>query len=97
MMTHALLLTVGECGKDFAKFGDFRYNFADDENGTKEDSASFFRHLHGKMVAIEAAESVSDGSGRFYIAVDFKDWNGVNVRVLPMPFTVSSVETEISL
>jgi hypothetical protein len=95
-MTHANVLRIGEGGKDFAVFGDVRCNFDDDENGTKEEAAAFFRRLKGKMAAIEAPESTNDGGTRFYIAVDFMDWSGNNV-VIPMPFTVSSVEMEISI
>jgi hypothetical protein len=41
---------------------------------------------------------MSDGAGRFYIAVDLMPGSDENsLRVLPMPFTVSSVSMEISL
>jgi hypothetical protein len=95
MMTHANVLRIEEVGKDFAVFGNVRYNFGDDKNGTREEAAAFFRRHKGKMAAIEASESVSDGSGRFYIAVDFMDRNGSNVSVMAMPFTVSSVEISV--
>ena len=92
MMTHANILKIEEAGRDYAVFGNVRYNFDDDEVGTKEEAAAFFRGLVGKDAAIEAAESASDGTGRFYIGVDFMDWNGSNVKVIPIPFNVSSVE-----
>jgi hypothetical protein len=97
-MTHANLVKIGEGGRDFADFGNLRYHFKDDENGTKENAASFFRNLKGKLAAIEAPESMSDGARRFYIAVDLMPGSDENsLRVLPMPFTVSSVSMEISL
>src|ERR1700720_1349172 len=58
------------------------------------DSASGKWHL-GKDAAIEAPESASDGSGWHYISVDFRQWNGSNVKVMPIPFTVSSVELSL--
>ena len=92
MMTHANIFKIEEVGTDYAVFGNVRYNFDDDEAGTKEEAAAFFRGLVGKDAAIEAAESASDRTGRFYIGVDFMDWNGSNVKVIPIPFNVSSVE-----
>jgi hypothetical protein len=91
-MTHANIYEIKEVGRDFAMFGNIRYNFDDDENGTKEEAAAFFRGLKGKMAAIEAPESASNGRRQVYIAVDFWDWDGSNVKVIPFPFTVSSVE-----
>jgi hypothetical protein len=97
-MTHANLFKIGEGGRDFADFEHVRYYFEDDENGTKEEAASFFRNLKGKLAAIEAPESTSNGGRRFYIAVDFMPGSDENhFRALPMPFTVSSVSMEISL
>ena len=92
MMTHANILRVEEVGKDYAVFGNVRYNFDDDETGTKEEAAAFFRRLVGKDAAIEAAESANDGTGRVYVGVDFMGWNENNVKVIPIPFRVSSVE-----
>jgi hypothetical protein len=92
MMTHANIFKIEEAGRDYAVFGNVRYNFDDDETGTKEEAAAFFRPLVGKDAAIEAAESANDGTGRFYIGVDFMDRNENNVKVIPIPFRVSSVE-----
>jgi hypothetical protein len=92
MMTHANIFKIEGAGRDYAVFGNVRYNFDDDEVGTKEEAAAFFRGLVGKDAAIEAAESASDGMGRFYIGVDFIDRNGNNVKVIPIAFAVSSVE-----
>jgi hypothetical protein len=95
MMTRANVYKIKEAGKDFAVFGNVRYNFADDEIGTKEEAAAFFRGHLGKNAAIEAPKSASDGSGRHYISVDFREWNGNKVKVMPIPFTVSSVELSL--
>jgi hypothetical protein len=95
MMTHVKIVKVEEGGKNFAVIGNRRYNFDDDENGTKEDAAAFFRGLKGKMVAIEAPESAINGTGQVYIGVDFWDVDGSNIRVIPFPFTVSSVEISL--
>ena len=92
-MTHANVSKVENVGKDYAIFGNVRCNFDDDENGTKEQAAAFFRRCIGKYAAIEAPESLSDGTGRFYISVDFRDWRESNVRIMPMPFSVCSVES----
>ena len=51
MMTHANIFKIEEVGKDYAVFGNTRYNFADDETGTKEEAAAFFRGLLGKIDA----------------------------------------------
>jgi hypothetical protein len=91
-MTHANVFRIEEVGKDFTVFGNVRYNFDDSENGTKEEAAAFFRTRVGRYAAIEAPESASDSSGRFYISVDFMEWEGNHVRVMPIPFAVSSVE-----
>jgi hypothetical protein len=61
MMTHANILKVEEVGKDYAVFGNVRYNFDDDETGTKEEAAAFFRGLMGKDAAVEAAGSARVG------------------------------------
>jgi hypothetical protein len=95
MMTHVNVFEIAEVGKDFAVFGNIRYNFDDDETGTKEDAAAFFQGLKGKKVAIEAPESAGDGTGHHYVAVDFWDLNGDNVKVIPFPFSVSSVEISL--
>jgi hypothetical protein len=92
MMTHANIFRIEEAGRDYAVFGNVRYNFDDDEVGTKEEAAAFFRGLVGKEAAIEAAESANDGTGRFYIGVDFMERNGGNVETIPISFAVSSVE-----
>lgn len=91
MMTHANIFKIEEAGRDYAVFGNVRYNF-DDEIGTKEAAAAFFQGLVGKDAAIEAAESANDGTGRFYIGVDFMERNDNNVKVIPIPFRVSTVE-----
>jgi hypothetical protein len=95
MMTHANVFRIEEVGKDFAVFGHVRYNFDDGENCTKEEAAAFFRHLKGKMAAIEAPESAIDGTGHFYISVDFMESDGGYGRVMPIPFAVSSVEISV--
>jgi hypothetical protein len=92
MMTHANILKVEEVGEDYAVFGNVRYNFADDETGTKEEAAAFFRGLVGKDAAIEAAESVRERNGWVCIGVDFMDRTENSVKVIPMPFRVSSIE-----
>lgn len=97
MMTHANIFRVEEAGKDFAVFGNVRYNFEDNEVGTKEEAAAFFPGRVGEEVAIEAPESKNDGTGWFYISVDFREWNGNTVKVMPIPFAVSSVEIALQL
>jgi hypothetical protein len=92
MMTHANILKVEEARKDYAVFGNVRYNFDDDETGTKEEAAAFFRGLVGKDAAIETAESVRGGSGRVYIGVDFMDRSKNSVKVVRIPFRVSNIE-----
>jgi hypothetical protein len=91
-MTHANVYKVEDVGEDYTIFGNLRCNFEDHENGTKEEAAAFFRRCIGKDAAIEAPESVSDGTGRFYISVDFRDQHENIVRIMPIPFSVSSVE-----
>ena len=63
MMTHANIVRIEEVGKDYAVFGNTRYNFADDETGTKEEAAAFFRRLIGKDAAIEAASLLATEQG----------------------------------
>lgn len=74
-----------------------RVNFADGEEFSKEDAGRFFRGRIGKPVALESEESVSDGSGSFYVAVDFWRPTDNSVRVIPMNFSISSVEAEVLL
>jgi hypothetical protein len=51
MMTHVNVFEIEEVGEEYAVFGNIRYNFDDDDHGTKEDAAAFFRGLKGKKVA----------------------------------------------
>jgi hypothetical protein len=91
-MTRANIFKIEEVGKDYAVFGNTRYNFADDETGTKEEAAAFFRGLLGKDAAIDAAEPVGEPGRRVYVGVDFMGWHENNVNVVPIPFRVSSIE-----
>jgi hypothetical protein len=55
-MTTVEIVQIGEVGSDYVRFiganYDTRITFADDEIGTKEENAGFFRGLQGKPAAI---------------------------------------------
>jgi hypothetical protein len=61
------ILEIGEVGSDYVRFiganNETHVTFADDEIGTKEENAGFFRGLQGKPAAI-----ATDAS---FIGVDF--------------------------
>jgi len=89
METAVQVFKIEEAGPDYVVLRDgdkgVRVKFADDETFTKEDSAAFFRPLQGKPAAIPVR-------GPFFIAVDF--WrDDFGVKVVPFPFTISSVES----
>ena len=94
-MTSISVMTLTEVGADYITLSsprmNVRVNFADEFGFSKEDSAGFFRGLVGKSVALESAESVSDGSTSFYIAVDIWQLAGNSVKVIPMGFSISTV------
>lgn len=90
-MTTVELLTIRETGPDYVRLqgGDksVRINFADDQMFSKEDSAAFFRGLRGKPAAIPVDDSP------FFIGIDFQRGSFLGeLRVIPFPFTIASVE-----
>lgn len=82
------ILEIGEVGSDHVYFigvdSKTRITFADDEIGTKEENAGFFRGLQGKPAAI-----ASDAS---FIGVDFWRQDDGSLKVVPFPFPIASVE-----
>jgi hypothetical protein len=66
-VTTVEIFEIGEVGSDYVRFmgtnTETHITFADDEIGTKEENAGFFRGLQGKPAAIAI-----DGS---FIGVDF--------------------------
>jgi len=97
-MTSIRVFDIQETGEDYLLLRDeameVRVNFDDDESFTKEDSAAFFRGLIGKPVAIPSPDS-NGINGEFFIAVDFWRSPDKNLRVVPFPFAISTVEASI--
>lgn len=81
------IFEIGEVGTDSVRFiganADTRITFADDEIGTKEENAEFFRGLRGKPAAIPLDAS--------FIGVDFFPQPNGSLKVIPFPFPISSV------
>jgi hypothetical protein len=82
------IFEIGEVGTDYVRFiganTETRVTFADDEIGTKEENAGFFRGLQGKPAAI-----ASDAS---FIGVDFWPQADGSLKVIPFPFPIASVQ-----
>jgi len=97
-MTSIRVFNIQETGEDYLLLRDaameVRVNFDDDESFTKEDSAAFFRGLIGKPAAIPSPDS-NGINGEFFIAVDFWRSPDKNLRVVPFPFAISTVEASI--
>jgi len=90
-MTTVEVFDIQEAGNDYVllRHGgtQVRVNFDDDANFTKEESAAFFRGLEGKPAAISV-----DFNAPFFIGIDFWRSPDASFRVIPFPFSVSSVE-----
>lgn len=90
-MTTVEIFNIQEAGSDYLLLTgggtQVRVNFAKDTEFTKEENAAFFRGLEGKPAAIPA-----DLSEPFFIAVDFWRLPDNNLKVVPFPFAVSSIE-----
>jgi hypothetical protein len=82
------IFEIGEVGSDYVRFlsanGETRVTFADDEIGTKEENAGFFRGLQGKPAAI-----ATDAS---FIGVDFWPQPDGTLKVIPFPLPIASVQ-----
>jgi len=82
------ILEIGEVGSDYVRFiganTETRVTFADDEIGTKEENAGFFRGLRGKPAAIACDAS--------FIGVDFWPQADGSLKVIPFPFPIASVQ-----
>ncbi|SRR6266849_1709352 len=82
------IFEIGEVGSDYVHFiganTETRITFADDELGTKEENAGFFRGLRGKPAAIPPDAS--------FIGVDFWRQADGSLRVIPFPFAIASIE-----
>ena len=82
------ILEIGEVGPDYVRFigrnTETRITFADDEIGTKEENAGFFRGLKGKPAAI-----ATDAS---FIGVDFWRQDDGRLKIVPFPFPIASVQ-----
>jgi len=87
-MTTVEIVQIGEVGSDYVRLiganYDTRITFADDEIGTKEENAGFFRGLQGKPAAIATDES--------FIGVDFWPQADGSLKVIPFPLPIASVQ-----